>query len=69
MDRATIIARIKAKEAAIRKEDYGNFVRHEYFRIDGQTIWNAIQYSLPGPEALVLEEERRLQANSGQSDA
>jgi uncharacterized protein with HEPN domain len=48
---------------------YGNFVRHEYFRIDDQTIWNAIQYSLPGLEAAILEEERRLQTNSGQSDA
>jgi uncharacterized protein with HEPN domain len=47
---------------------YGNFVRHEYFRIDDWTIWDAIQSSLPSLEAVILEEQARLQRPAEDSD-
>jgi len=47
---------------------YGNFVRHEYFHIDDWTIWNAIQSSLPSLEAVILEEQRRLQQSAENND-
>jgi uncharacterized protein with HEPN domain len=47
---------------------YGNLVRHEYFRIDDRTIWNAIQSSLPSLEAVIQEEQRLLQQSGEDSD-